>query len=144
MCLDLFVEKQQMLTLDWSTVLGGGFVITVLLLALVERLRRTFATKDQLNGFGHRVNELTGLYQQVREAVDDARDAVRSLEAEQRHQTDRLNRQVIDPLERISIKLQELTKSQIEQASAVKHIERWIDRDQTRAVQSGASPKGDS
>ena len=114
--------------MDWSAVVGSGFVVAVLMLALVERLRRTFATKDELNGFGQRVNNLEHLYHEVREMLEDARNVVRGLESEQRHYSDRLNRQVIEPLQRITVKLEELAEAQISHGVAVKHIERWLDR----------------
>jgi hypothetical protein len=43
------------LTLGWTEIAGGGFVLTVAFLALVERLRRTFATRAELKGMRERV-----------------------------------------------------------------------------------------
>jgi biopolymer transport protein ExbB/TolQ len=114
------------LTLDLPVVLGTG--ATVLLLALVERLRRTFATREELNGVGDRVNALQTLYLQVREAADDARQRIAAAEAEQRHQWERIAEQVIRPLERITDKLEGVAEAQAAQAAIMEQIGRRLDR----------------
>jgi hypothetical protein len=126
---------------DWSFIVGSGFVVAVLLLALVERLRHTFATKDDLNGLGQRVHALEDRYDQWQRLIEDTRESVRTLESEQRHQVDRVNRQVIDPLQRITTKLEEVAAAQISQAAAVRKVEHWlnnlalrIDREQSHAA----------
>lgn len=118
--------------LDWSTIAGSGFVMSVLLLALVERLRRTFATRDDLNGLGQKFSALEDLYIQVREATDEARAEIREVRTEQRHQWERINTQVIQPLERITLHLKELSETQAVQTAALKHLDRWLDRVEER------------
>ena len=98
-------------TVEWSHILGGGAVGTVLLLALVERLRRTFATRADLNGLGERVNTLDTHYAQLRRAVDDTRERLMTVETEQKLQWERVMEQVIKPLERITDKLETVGKA---------------------------------
>lgn len=115
-------------TVEIPTLVGGGVGVTVLLLALVERLRRTFATRQDLNGFGDRLMALQSLYLQVREAADEARARTAATEAEQRHQWERIAEQVIRPLERITDKLEGVAEIQAAQASALEHIGYRLDR----------------
>jgi hypothetical protein len=75
--------------LDVSTLVGSGFVARVLLLALVERLRRTFVSQQELSGLDDRLKALQGHYLQVRETADEARERARANQAEQEHQWER-------------------------------------------------------
>ena len=124
----MFVSSDTALTIDWPALAGSGFVATVLLLALVERLRRTFATRHDLNGLGDRLNALQTLYIQVREAADDARDQASACRAEQKHQWERVADQVIKPLERITEKLENVSEIQAAQTATLEHIGKWLDR----------------
>lgn len=124
----MFVSSDTALSIDWPALAGSGFVATVLLLALVERLRRTFATRQELNGFGDRLNALQSLYIQVREAADEARDQANACRAEQRHQWERVADQVIKPLERITEKLEGVSEIQAAQTATLEHIGKWLDR----------------
>jgi len=116
------------LQMDWSVVAGSGFVATVLMLALVERLRRVFATKQDLNGLGQKFNALETLYIQVREAADDARSGVVTIRTEQRVLSERITEQVIRPLERLSQKVEDLNEAQVRQATALEHLDRALTR----------------
>jgi hypothetical protein len=116
------------ISLDWPVITGSGFVVTVLFLALVERLRRTFASQSDLNGVGERVNALQTLVIQLREGLDENRERVVAVETEQKHQWERVAEQVIRPLERITEKLETVTEAQAAQAAALEHIGRWLDR----------------
>ena len=116
------------LTVGWQAITGIGLVAGVLLLALVERLRRTFATRQYLNGLGDRVNALQSLFLQVRESADEVRERVAEVEAEQRHQWERVAEQVIRPLERITDKLENVSEIQAAQTATLEHIGRWLDR----------------
>lgn len=122
------MKSNTVLALDWPAIAGSGFVVTVLLLALIERLRRTFATRHDLDGLGNRVNALQTLYLQVRESADEARDRVGSVESEQRHQWERVAEQVIRPLERITEKLESVSEIQAAQTATLEHIGKWLDR----------------
>ena len=122
------MESETVLSFDWRTIAGSGFVSTLVLLALVERLRRTFATRQDLNGLGDRVNALQSLYVQTRESADEARDRVSAVEAEQRHQWERVAEQVIKPLERITDKLETVSEIQSAQRATLEHIGKWLDR----------------
>jgi hypothetical protein len=128
-------------TVDVSTLVGSGIGATVLLLALVERLRRTFATRQDLNGFGERLSALQSLYIQVRESADDARERVGATEAEQRHQWERIAEQVIRPLERITDKLENVAEAQAAQAAALQHIGIRLDRADSAAGHAPAPPR---
>jgi len=122
------MKNEAVITLDWSTIAGSGFVVTVLLLALVERLRRVFATRQELNGVGDRLNALQSLYLQVREAADEARDRAGTTRTEQKHQWERVAEQVIKPLERITEKLESVSEIQAAQTATLEHIGKWLDR----------------
>lgn len=128
-------------TVDVSTLVGSGIGATVLLLALVERLRRTFATRQDLNGFGERLAALQSLYIQVRESADEARERVGATEAEQRHQWERIAEQVIRPLERITDKLENVSEAQAAQAAALQHIGSRLDRADSAGGHSAAPPR---
>lgn len=124
------------LHLDWSAVVGSGFVVTVLILALIERLRRVFATKQDLNGLGQKFNALETLYIQVREATDSARADIAGIRAEQRMLAERVTEQVIRPLERLSQKVKEVSEAQVRQATAFEHL----DRAMVRGAEAQGSP----
>lgn len=132
-------------TMEIPVLVGSGLGLTVLLLALVERLRRTFATRQDLNGFGDRLMALQTLYLQVREAADDARERIAAAESEQRHQWERIAEQVIRPLERITDKLEGVAEIQAAQAAALEHIGQRMDRAETLpappAPRSGTSTR---
>lgn len=127
---------------DWnaSVVVGSGFVVSVLLLALVEWLRRTFATRQELNGVSEKFQALQTLYLQVRESADEARTQATAVQAEQKHQWQRTAEQVIRPLERITEKLEGVAETQAAQAAALDQIGRRLDRADQRhdAPQAGA------
>lgn len=122
------VSSDSVLRLEWSALLGSGFVISVLLLALVERLRRTFATREELNGVGEKFQALQSLYLQVRETADEARARATAAQAEQKNQWERIAEQVIRPLERITEKLEGVAETQAAQAAALDQIGRRLDR----------------
>ncbi|MDB4948902.1 MAG: hypothetical protein JWM27_1551 [Gemmatimonadetes bacterium] len=121
------MSNESIVTLHWSDLAGGGVVASILLLALVERLRRTFATRADLNGLGDRV---TGLHDQVVHVADTA-DAAEALatrvQAEQKHQWVRVAEQVMRPLERITEKLESVSVAQAAQAAAMEQISRRLD-----------------
>lgn len=122
------MNSETVLRLEWSALLGGGAVASVLLLALVERLRRTFATREELNGLGDKFNALQSLYLQVRETADEARSRAIANQAEQKQQWERIAEQVIRPLERITEKLEAVGEAQAAQASTLEYIGKRLDR----------------
>lgn len=122
------MKENTVLALDWPAIVGSGFVATVLLLALVEHLRRTFATRQDLDGLGDRVNALQSLYLQVRAATEETEERLAAVESEQRHQWERVAEQVIKPLERITEKLEAVGQMQAAQAATLEHVGRWLDR----------------
>ncbi|HEU0052187.1 MAG TPA: hypothetical protein VFQ39_03375 [Longimicrobium sp.] len=122
------VSDTALYTIHWSDLVGGGLVGSVLLLALVERLRRIFATRADLNGLGDRVNTLQGAQTQIREALDEARERLSMVETEQKHQLERVTAQVIRPLERITEKLENVMEAQAAQAASLEHIVKRLDR----------------
>ncbi len=116
------------LTLGWPEIAGSGFALTMSFLALVERLRRTFATRADLNGVGERFTALESLYLQVREAADEARERAGSVEIAQRHQWERVAELVIRPLEKITDKLEVVGEAQAAHAVALENILQRLDR----------------
>lgn len=114
--------EQAAFTLDWQALAGSGFVSGVLFLALVERLRHTFATRQELNGLGQKFNALETLFIQVREVADEAHASASAVRAEQKHQWERITEQVIRPLERITDKLEAVGEAQAAQSSTLDHI----------------------
>ena len=122
------MSRDAVFSLDWAAVAGSGFVVTVLLLALVERLRRTFAARQDLDGVGTRVNALQALYLQTREAADEARERSAVAEREQLRQWERVADQVIRPLERVTEKLEAVSEIQAAQAATLEQLGRRLDR----------------
>ena len=120
------------LSLDWSALVGSGFVAAVLLLALVERLRSTFATKDDLAAVERKLHELQQRYTEVRQAADEANATATAIQGEQKHQWELVNRQVIEPLARITDKLEDLGQTQIGQAATLAQLDKWLERVQAR------------
>lgn len=115
-------------SLRWADLLGGGVVAGIFLLALTERLRRTFATRNDLNGLGERQNALQGQAGELRKLQDELRERVAALESEQKNQAERVVTQVIRPLERITEKLENVSRAQAAQATALEHIGEWLGR----------------
>lgn len=112
--------------LDISVLLGSGFVAAVLLLALVERLRRTFATRQEMNGVCEKFNALQSLYLQVRETADGARARAIANQAEQKNQQERLAGQVVR-MERLAKKLESVGEAQAAHEVALEHLGRRLD-----------------
>jgi len=130
-------------TAEMATFVGAGTFATVLLLALVERLRRTFATRQDLNGVGEKLTAFQTLYVQVRESVDAARDRIAAAEAEQHHRWEQINQQVIRPLQRVTDKLEGVLEVQAAQGAALEHIRERLDRaDAHRDIHAGEGPRG--
>lgn len=128
-------------TVDISVLVGSGVGVTVLLLALVERLRRTFATRQDLNGLGERLTALQSLYLPLRETVDELRERLATAETEQRHQWERIAEQVIRPLERITDKLEGVAEVQAAQAASLEHIGQRLDRTDAQGVVRPTQPR---
>ncbi len=114
--------------LDWPAIAGSGFVVSILMLALVERLRRTFATRQEVDGLAKRLSALQSLYLQAREAANQAREQALAVGTEQRHQAERIAEQVIRPLGRIAEKLESLSEAQIVQASTLDQVCKRLDQ----------------
>ena len=112
------------LGMDWPAVVGSGFVMTVLLLALVERLRRTFATRVELSGLSEKLTALEQRSDALRAASDVLRERVSGAEAEQKHQWERINEVGVRPLQRVLRKLESLGEQQVAQAAALAELER--------------------
>lgn len=122
------MSSETVLRLEWSAILGSGFVASVLLLALIERLRRTFATREELNRLGDKFNALQSLYLQARENTDEVRERAAATRAEQKHQWERIAEQAIRPLERVTEKLEAVGEVQAAQASTLEYIGKRLDR----------------
>jgi hypothetical protein len=121
------VISETVVALDWTELAGGGLLTSVLLMALVERLRRTFATRADLNGLGERLNELQAAWVLVRETAEEARELSSRVQNDQKHQWARVGEQVIRPLERITEKLETLSVAQAAQAASLDQIGRRLD-----------------
>lgn len=135
------MNGERMLALDWSAVAGSGWVATVLLLALVERLRRTFAARPELNALREQIVAVEAQCAQARQAAEEARSRAQAGQAEQRHHWERVNEQVLRPLERIAAKLEGVAEAQVAQAAALEHLERWLGREGERGAVAGAAQR---
>lgn len=122
------MNGERMLALDWSAVAGSGWLATVLLLALVERLRRTFAARPELDALREKLELVEAQCAAARQAAEEARSRAQAGQAEQRHHWERVNEQVLRPLERIAAKLEGVSEAQVAQAAALEHLERWMGR----------------
>jgi hypothetical protein len=128
------VISQTVVALDWTELAGGGLLASVLLMALVERLRRTFATRTDLNGLGDRMNDLQAAWVLVRETAEEARELSARVQHDQQHQWARVAEQVIRPLERITEKLETLSVAQAAQAASLEQIGRRMDLGERRGA----------
>jgi len=115
------------IAIDWKVLTSGGLFVGVLFLALVERLRRTFATRHDLNGLGERFTALQTLYLQTRESVDEVRDHALQLRAQGKSQVERIDG-VIDALLRLTEKVDQVSAGQAAQRTALEHSGRRLDR----------------
>src|SRR5690606_24311196 len=86
-------------------LVGGGVIYRVIIAALENRLRDTFATKSDVNALGTRVNAFESVVLQNREAADKANDRVTLLEQRQAMHferiTERISEEVKAPMERM-------------------------------------------
>jgi hypothetical protein len=130
---------QAILELDWSMIAGSGFVVGVLCLALVERLRRTFATRQELDGLREKYRKLDELYRGVLGAAGAAHQQAVAVQVEQKHQAERIAEQVVRPLERITGKLDVMSEVQATQSLVLEYLERRLDRlEATAGTPTGA------
>jgi acyl-CoA reductase-like NAD-dependent aldehyde dehydrogenase len=126
------VSTETVLTLDWPAIAGSGFVAAVIIGALTERLRRVFASRQELNGLGDKFNALQSLYLQVRESADEARERAKANQAAQKQQWERIAEQVIKPLERITDRLEAVGEAQAAQATALEFIGKRLDQSEAQ------------
>jgi hypothetical protein len=123
-----------------SVLIGGGSGVTILLLALVERLRRTFATRQEMEQVEARFRAIEALYAGVREAADDARERADAAEREQRRQWERVSEQVIRPLERSLERLESVCEAQAVQATTLDHLVKRMDQADAGWLRGRRSP----
>jgi hypothetical protein len=115
-------------------VAGSGFVAAVLLAALVERLRRTFATRREVSALDRRVGEVEALQASLRQANEQARSELSELRAEQRRDRERVGERAIRPLERVTEKLQAMAEIQAGQAVILDELSRRVHHAGERAA----------
>jgi hypothetical protein len=126
--------------LDWSMIAGSGFVVGVLFLALVERLRRTFATRQELDGLEEKYRTLEALYRQAIGAAAGAQQRTLAVQVEQKHLSERVADQVMRPVERMAAKLDMVSEAQATQSLVLEYLERRLDRVEASAgATSGAA-----
>lgn len=101
---------------------------SVMLLALTERLRRTFATQRDLQQIRRRVEALQTLCLQAHEGVNEARERSLAVERAQKHLWETVAAQVIRPLEKITDKLESVSEAQLTQAAVLQHILQRLNR----------------
>lgn len=107
-------------------LLGGGVLYRLVLGALENRLRTTFATRRELNAVGDRVNALETVVVQARDQADHANERVTLME-ERAHQqwkqiTERLSEVVVRPLERLTERLEKIGEEQVRQQEQIKTL----------------------
>lgn len=122
------MTNQSLLLVDWSALLGGGVVATVAFLALVERLRRTFSTRQELASLAEKVDSLQRLCADLEETSLQAAERSRMVERDQKQQWRRLADQVLRPLQRTTAKLEGVKEAQAGQAATLDQIVQRIDR----------------
>jgi hypothetical protein len=126
--------------LDWSMIAGSGFVAGVLFLALVERLRRTFATRQELDVLKEKCRTLEKRCRQAAGAARAAHQRAMTVQVEQKHQAERVAYHVVQPLERITAKLDALGEAQASQSLALEYLERRLDRVEANADSAPGTP----
>ncbi len=122
------VRPEMLFDLDWSAIAGSGIVISALTRALVEQLRQTFASRQELNSLGERLSALENHCLQMRETANENREQVHTAEREQRQQWERIAEQVIGPLGRITERLEALSAAQAAQATLLDQLCKRLDQ----------------
>ena len=122
------MDTRSLLLLDWSALAGGGFVATVAFLALVERLRRTFSTRQEFSSLAERVDALQRLCAGLEETSIQATERSRIMERDQKEQWKRLTDQVLRPLQRTTTKLEGVKEAQAGHAATLDQIVQRVDR----------------
>lgn len=132
----------------WGPInLASVGVITVVVLALTEYLRRTFVTKGELNGYGGRLDVVEG---GCKAAATQALDAsiqsaavqrallehVDRSKENQRRQSEHIERHLITPIQTMSLQLSEIQRHQAAQVEINKRVEAqlsdiraWVKKD---------------
>lgn len=112
------------LALNGTTIAAGGVAASVLLLALVERLRRTFATRQDLDALGERLRALEGACREAREAAEEVCDRLGETQREHRLHGERLVEQWLRPLERAVERLEAAQTGQAAHAALLSQLAR--------------------
>lgn len=112
--------------LNGTVVAVGGAAASVLVLALVERLRRTFATRQDLDALGERLRALEGACREAREAAAEVCDRLEETQREHRLHGERLVEQWLRPLERAVERLETAQTSQAAHAALLSQVARRL------------------
>lgn len=107
-------------------LLGGGVLYRLVLGALENRLRTTFATRAELDAAGARVNALETVVVQARDQADTANERVTLVE-ERSHQqwerlTERFSEVVVRPLEKLTDRLEQIAEIQARQQAQIESL----------------------
>ena len=106
--------------------IGTGAVF--LLLALMNRLRRVFATLKELNQCSNHLMALQTLYLQVRHTNEHTHERIAAAEAERALQWERTQEQVLRPLERVTEKLEAAVAVQEARAVTLDELSQRMER----------------
>lgn len=112
--------------LNGTVVAVGGAAASVLVLALMERLRRTFATRQDLDALGERLRALEGACREAREAAAEVCDRQEAAQREHRLSGERLVEQWLRPLERAVERLEAAQASQATHATLLAQLARRL------------------
>ena len=107
---------------DGSVIAASGFA-AVLLAALVERLRRTFATRHEVAALRRRGEALQKQCSSTRELSLRAYNRADATHAELERERERLNGHVLVPLQRGAAKLESIGEMAASHASTLRHLE---------------------
>ena len=108
---------------DGSVIAASGLAAAVLLAALVERLRRTFATRHEVAALRRRVEALQKQSSSTRELSLRAYNRAEAMHTELDRERERSNGHVLLPLQRGAAKLESIGEMVASHASTLRHLE---------------------
>jgi hypothetical protein len=132
---------------DWIGVIAaaGGIIGGIALYALIERLRATFISKDQINGLSERIDrDMAGVMKRIDVMedsmggfdmrLDSKRERLMSLEKDRAADVRHMTESVVSPLQSIAKRMERMAEIQVKQgeqllhlADAVTRLERRLD-----------------
>lgn len=126
---------------EWAPLLV--VIVNISILALVEKMRRTFLTKEEgtkdLNGATQRIDlRLSGHDKQIEmmqlsldemdTRLNQKRDRITKLEERDAFQAQRMNELVVQPLQKVVDRIEKMAETQTRQSDALMSLTQAVER----------------